>query len=342
MTISNPARAFGRRAGFTTLALAGLATLMPTVASAQDWGSRGARMQARAEARVDGRQERGERMRAMQQRQSMPNASMPAPVSRAATPSVMRNSEARGPEGRGRGDFSNRAARQQRDGQQQWQQRQWQGRDSVRTGRPSRDVTQSGNTAGVAQAQQPSSWGTYRPAEQRQRSAEQWRERRENAQRQRPSYQDRDAVDNRRQERDRRSAERWRNQTLSGSTWQGDRSNGGWNNSRNESWRGNRAWSRDWRNNDRYNWSAYRTQNRGIYRPGRYYAPYNNYSYRRLGIGYTLGSLFYRQSYWLNDPWSYRLPDVYGPYRWVRYYDDVMLVDTYTGQVVDVIYDFFW
>jgi len=26
----------------------------------------------------------------------------------------------------------------------------------------------------------------------------------------------------------------------------------------------------------------------------------------------------------------------------VRYYDDVVLVDTYTGEVVDVIYDFFW
>jgi hypothetical protein len=28
--------------------------------------------------------------------------------------------------------------------------------------------------------------------------------------------------------------------------------------------------------------------------------------------------------------------------RWVRYYDDVLLVDVYTGEVVDVIHDFFW
>ena len=33
---------------------------------------------------------------------------------------------------------------------------------------------------------------------------------------------------------------------------------------------------------------------------------------------------------------------LYGPYRWVRYYDDVLLVDVYSGEVVDVIYDFFW
>jgi len=26
----------------------------------------------------------------------------------------------------------------------------------------------------------------------------------------------------------------------------------------------------------------------------------------------------------------------------VRYYDDVILVDVYTGEVLDVIYDFFW
>ena len=46
--------------------------------------------------------------------------------------------------------------------------------------------------------------------------------------------------------------------------------------------------------------------------------------------------------YWINDPWQYRLPAVYGPYQWVRYYDDVLLVDTYTGEVVDVIHNFFW
>jgi hypothetical protein len=66
------------------------------------------------------------------------------------------------------------------------------------------------------------------------------------------------------------------------------------------------------------------------------------YTYRRYGIGGYLGSLFYGSSYWITNPWQYRLPDVWGPYRWVRYYDDVLLVDIYTGEVVDVIYDFFW
>ena len=79
-----------------------------------------------------------------------------------------------------------------------------------------------------------------------------------------------------------------------------------------------------------------------MFHVGRYYAPYRNYSYRRLSIGFYLDSLFFGSNYWINDPFYYRLPDVYGPYRWVRYYDDALLVDIYTGEVVDVIYDFFW
>ena len=46
--------------------------------------------------------------------------------------------------------------------------------------------------------------------------------------------------------------------------------------------------------------------------------------------------------FWLNDPWQYRLPPAYGPYRWVRYCNDALLVNIYTGQVVDVIHGFFW
>ena len=111
---------------------------------------------------------------------------------------------------------------------------------------------------------------------------------------------------------------------------------------RREARRDYRRWNRGWRNDNRYNWRRYRAQNRRAYHLGRYYAPYRNYSYRRLSIGFRLDSLFFGNRYWINDPWSYRLPQVYGPYRWVRYYDDVLLVNTYTGEVVDVIYDFFW
>ncbi|MCB2084486.1 MAG: RcnB family protein [Sphingomonadaceae bacterium] len=79
-----------------------------------------------------------------------------------------------------------------------------------------------------------------------------------------------------------------------------------------------------------------------MFRIGTYYSPYRGYRYRRLSIGFYLDDLFFGSRYWISDPWHYRLPEVYGPYRWVRYYDDVLLVNTYTGEVVDVIYDFFW
>lgn len=98
----------------------------------------------------------------------------------------------------------------------------------------------------------------------------------------------------------------------------------------------------DWRRDTRHNWSGYRDQHRDLYRAGRYYSPYRNHGYSRLSIGFFLNSGFYGQRFWINDPWLNRLPAVYGPYRWVRYYDDVLVVDIYSGEVVDVIRDFFW
>lgn len=141
-----------------------------------------------------------------------------------------------------------------------------------------------------------------------------------------------------------RNAEQWRHRDNDGSHWSGthDRQNvrwpdrSGWNNDRSN------RWSRDWRRDNRYNWYGYRNTNRNVYRIGRYYAPYQNYTYRRLNIGFHLQPRFYGNSYWINSPWQYRLPEADGPYRWVRYYDDALLVDIYSGEVVDVIHDFFW
>ena len=112
-------------------------------------------------------------------------------------------------------------------------------------------------------------------------------------------------------------------------------------------WSGNdrydgRRWDRRWRDNNRYDWQRYRTTNRVVFRLGTYYSPYRNYSYRRFSIGGFLDSLFYGQNYWISDPWQYRLPPAPYGTQWVRYYDDVLLVDVYTGEVVDVIHNFFW
>ncbi len=150
--------------------------------------------------------------------------------------------------------------------------------------------------------------------------------------------------DNRTVSRNGTYADRNRNQTYRRDTdrnWR-DNDRSGQSYAYRDGRRDQRQWDRRWRDNNRYNWQSYRSANRSTYRLGSYYAPYRGYSYRRLSIGFFLDNLFYSNRYWINDPWSYRLPEVYGPYRWVRYYDDAMLVDVYSGEVVDVIYDFFW
>ena len=103
----------------------------------------------------------------------------------------------------------------------------------------------------------------------------------------------------------------------------------------------NQRWSSHWRGDNRYDWRRHRDHNRSIFRLGNYYDPYG-WGYRRFSIGFNIGSGYYGSNYWLDDPWMYRLPPAYGPYRWVRYYDDALLVNIYSGQVVDVINNFFW
>ena len=141
----------------------------------------------------------------------------------------------------------------------------------------------------------------------------------------------------------------WNGRSRDGnSQWSGRSRDGSWdrNRSRDGNWDRSRSrggnWDRNWRNDRRYDWQGYRYANRSIYRPGRYYSPYRGHSYSRFSIGFGLQPLFYSSRYWISDPWQYRLPPAYAGTRWVRYYDDVLLVDLYTGEVIDVIYDFFW
>lgn len=100
-------------------------------------------------------------------------------------------------------------------------------------------------------------------------------------------------------------------------------------------------WSRNWHRDNRYDWRRHRDYNRSAFRIGFYYDPFG-YNYRRWSIGSFIFPSYYGSRYWLNDPWQYRLPPVYGPYRWVRYWNDALLVNIYTGEVVDVIHSFFW
>ncbi|MCX9148565.1 RcnB family protein [Erythrobacter sp. WG] len=124
--------------------------------------------------------------------------------------------------------------------------------------------------------------------------------------------------------------------------WRRDDWRWGWNGRPGWDNRDFRRWDNRWRNNRSYNWFGWRNDNRLLFQPGPYFAPFRSHRYNRLSAGFFLDSLFFQPRFFINDPWAYRLPPAYGPYQWVRYYDDVLLVDIYTGEVVDVIYSFFW
>ena len=96
-----------------------------------------------------------------------------------------------------------------------------------------------------------------------------------------------------------------------------------------------------WRGDSRYDWRRHRDRHRSFFRLGHYYDPFG-WNYRRWHTGSYLYPGYYGSRFWLNDPWYYRLPPTYGPYRWVRYWNDALLVNIYSGEVVDVVRAFFW
>ena len=148
---------------------------------------------------------------------------------------------------------------------------------------------------------------------------------------------------------DRRWNDNGRHYDNRGNNWRDNNGRGGdWNRGRHlndrERWTDYRRWdNQGWRRDRRYDWQNYRSYHRDLYRLPRYYAPYGwNYGYSRFSIGIFLNSLLYANDYWIDDPYYYRLPPAYGYLRWIRYYDDALLVDIRDGYVVDVIHNFFW
>ena len=100
-------------------------------------------------------------------------------------------------------------------------------------------------------------------------------------------------------------------------------------------------WSTAWRHDRRYDWRDWRRRHHSLFNLSFYYDPFG-WNYRPYSIGYRLWPSYYGSNYWLNDPWQYRLPYAPAGTRWIRYYNDAILVDMWSGQVVDVIYNVFW
>jgi Ni/Co efflux regulator RcnB len=111
---------------------------------------------------------------------------------------------------------------------------------------------------------------------------------------------------------------------------------------RSDAFRRNMAqWNTNWRYNHRYDWRSWRDRHRSTFRVGVYYDPFG-WNYRPYQIGWRLWPSYYSSRYWIDDPWDYRLPYAPPGYVWVRYWDDAILVDRWSGEVVDVIHNFFW
>lgn len=100
-------------------------------------------------------------------------------------------------------------------------------------------------------------------------------------------------------------------------------------------------WRSQWRRDRRYDWHGWRRRHRDRFHLGFYFDPFG-WGYRRYHAGWRLWPAYYGRSFWLHDAWYYRLPYAPPGYRWIRYYDDAVLVDTWDGRVADVIHNFFW
>ena len=64
--------------------------------------------------------------------------------------------------------------------------------------------------------------------------------------------------------------------------------------------------------------------------------------YRQVAIGASLNRAFFGRSYYVNNYANYRLPRPGASQQYVRYGNDVLLVNVRTGRVIRVFSGFFW
>ncbi|HSQ98298.1 MAG TPA: RcnB family protein [Sphingomicrobium sp.] len=101
-------------------------------------------------------------------------------------------------------------------------------------------------------------------------------------------------------------------------------------------------WNTNWRHDNRYDWHNWRRDHHNRFHHQHHYIDPFGWGYFRYWVGWRLWPAYYGSQYWILDPWYYHLPPAPPGTHWVRYYNDLLLVDTWSGEVVDVIYDFFW
>lgn len=78
-------------------------------------------------------------------------------------------------------------------------------------------------------------------------------------------------------------------------------------------------------------------EDRADRRYSRYVSPYRNWSYSRLQPGYQLRPSFYGSRYYVNEYPRYGLRRPGRFQQWIRYGDDLLLVNVRTGRVIQVL-----
>ena len=75
----------------------------------------------------------------------------------------------------------------------------------------------------------------------------------------------------------------------------------------------------------------------GIIAPDHYAAPVANWRYRRVGVGERLPRAFYGHNYVVAHPVGFGVEPAGRGRRWVRYADDLLLVEMRSGRVMRAI-----
>jgi Ni/Co efflux regulator RcnB len=88
-------------------------------------------------------------------------------------------------------------------------------------------------------------------------------------------------------------------------------------------------------------WRDFRRAHPDAYRIGGYAGPRDGWRYRPVTVGYRFDPAFYGQRYWI-DPVRFHLRPVGPDLRWVRYGNDVLLVNVRSGRVIEVNNGFFY
>lgn len=90
---------------------------------------------------------------------------------------------------------------------------------------------------------------------------------------------------------------------------------------------------------DRRDWRSYKQTNRNAFRGTRFNAPFR---YRTFNSGVAIGASYYAPRYRVTNYSNYRLPQPGRYQTYVRHYNDVLLVNTRTGRVIQAYRGFYW